>query len=162
MPRLILLGGPTGVGKSTALPLIGASLPASAVLDADDVWRVAADLAVSENRGIAIGNTISVMRGYFEAGCEIGVLAWVFARPQLFQPVMTQLEDIATPERLYLVAEPECLAQRLNARGHAERLEYALSRLRLIQDLPCPKIDTTHLSPAQVAASVCEEIQRES
>ena len=116
LSNLILLGGPTGVGKTTVLGLLENSLPRAALLDADDVRRFAEDvrhiseevrpiaedvrhisedvrrsaedvrrsaedLAVEGARNTALGNVIAVMRGYFRAGCETGIVSWVFARP---------------------------------------------------------------------------------
>ena len=157
MSRLVLLGGPTGVGKTTALRNLQDRSPATAVLDADDVWRVSADLASTDNRDIAIGNVLAVLRGYFAAGCQTGILSWVFARSQLYQPVLDGVQDLVErTEMLYLICSREALDARLRQRGEPEKLAYALSRLELIEDLPFPKIDTTNLTPDEVA----EEISR--
>jgi len=159
MARLVLLGGPTGVGKTTALKNLQGRLSGVALLDADDVWRVSDDLGVPENREIAIGNTISVMRGYFEAGCETGILSWVFARALLYQPVLDGLEDLVdSTQVLYLISSPQALEARLLARGQPELLDYSLSRLALIDALPFPKLDTTDLSPGEVADRICSSL----
>ena len=94
MTRLILLGGYPGVGKSTVLKLLSGRFLKSAILDADDVCRVSEDDANPENRSFGISNATSVMRGYFGAGCELGILAWVFARAELFQSVPDELSNI--------------------------------------------------------------------
>ncbi len=156
MARLILLGGPTGVGKTTALKNLQGRAKGIALLDADDVWRVSDDLASPANRDIAIGNVVSVMRGYFEAGCGTGILSWVFARALLYQPVLDGLNDLVdSAEMLYLISSPEALENRLEERGEPEKLAYALTRLELIDDLPFPKLDTTDLCPAEVADQIC-------
>jgi predicted kinase len=160
MQKLVLLGGPTGVGKSTALKLLQYRLPKSALLDADDVWRVSKDLAVESNRAVALANVIAVVRGYFVAGCETAVLSWVFARPELYAPVIAGLEnDVDAIHQIYLTASPDDLRQRLEKRNDVDRLDYAISRLRLIEDLPFPKIDTTGIGPAQVADLLEREIR---
>jgi len=161
--RLLLLGGPTGVGKTTALRELERRISNSAVLDADDVWRVSAELATPQNRRIALGNVIDVMKGYFEAGCELGVVSWVFARPALYQPVLDGLDGIADSSRLlYLVSEPETLRERLQKRGEVHKYDYSLSRLKLIESLPFKRLDTTELSPAEVADWICEELRRDA
>lgn len=163
MTRLVLLGGPTGVGKSSVLRLLAGRLPKSGVLDADDVWRVSGDLATAERRPNAIGNVVAVMRGFFEAGCEIGVLGWVFARAELYQPVIDALADVTNQvQMLYLVAGTDVLAARLAARGDEHLLDYATGRLAMIEVLPFPKIDTTHLTPEQAAEEVRAAIMKES
>lgn len=158
--KLVLLGGPTGVGKSTALRLLENRLPKLALLDANDVWRVSTDLAVDGTRGIALSNVIGVLQGYFQAGCEVAVLGWVFARSQLYGPVISGLEDsFGEVHQLYLVASPDVLMQRLRSRGAADRWEYSVSRLELIRELPYPKIDASELEPADVANRVLDHIR---
>lgn len=160
MSKLVLLGGPTGVGKSTTLKLLENRLPKSALLDADDVWRVADELAVEGNRSIAISNVVRVLQGYVQAGCETAILAWVFARSPLYEPVIAGLKDTVDDiHQLYLVASPEALRQRLGGRDSSDRFDYAISRLKLIQKLPYPQIDTTELSPSDVADCILDHIR---
>ena len=95
------------------------------------------------------------MRGYFEAGAELGILAWVFARPLLFEPVIAGLSKyVDSIQQIYLIARPEVLGDRLRSRGSDDRLEYALSRLDLIDKLPFLKIDTSELQPDQVVTEI--------
>ena len=160
MSKVVLLGGPTGVGKSTTLKLLHNKLPKLALLDADDVWRISEDLALEGTRSIAISNVVGVLRGYFQAGCEVGILSWVFARSPLYEPVTAALKDtVDAVHQLYLVASPEALTQRLGERGDLHRLDYSISRLELIQQLPYPKIDTTDLSPTEVVERILGHIR---
>ena len=79
------------------------------------------------------------------------VLAWVFARKELYGPVIEALENhVDEVRQVYLVASEQTLAERLSNRGD-EKLEYSLSRLRLINELPFAKLVTDDLSPEQVA-----------
>ncbi len=159
MKKLVLLGGPTGVGKTTALRNLQGRFDGGALLDADDVWRVGSRLAIPQNRSIAIRNVTNAMRGYFEADCDLGIVSWVFARPELYEPVIDSLtEYVDTIQQLYLVADPETLEVRLRERGEPDRIEYALSRLELIRSLPFTKVDTTHLSADRVADRISQEI----
>ena len=159
VPKLVLLGGPTGVGKSTTLKLLESRLPKLALLDADDVWRVSEDLAVDGTRSIAISNVVNVLNGYRDAGCDTAVLSWVFARSALFGPAVEALTgtfDVIL--QIYLVASPDALRARLESRNDLDRLAYSISRLKLIERLPYRRIDTTNLSAYDTAERVLELI----
>ena len=157
MAKLVLLGGPTGVGKSTTLKLLENRLPKLALLDADDVWRLSEDLAVEGTRPIAVANVVGVLRGYVEAGCDTAILSWVFARELLYGPVIASLEDtFDSIHQVYLISSADALRDRLAQRDSLDRLDYALSRLELIEQLPYPHIDTTHRSPDEVVERVLE------
>ena len=159
--KLVLLGGPTGIGKTTVLRILERRLVDAAVLDADDVWRVSGEISVNKNRAIAISNAVSVMRGYFEAGCKTGILSWVFARSALFRPVIDGLEDLVNEiDQVYLMSSMHELDHRLDARGDKDH-EYAMSRLKLINALHYPKIDTTHMTPDEVATAIITHIGSE-
>jgi len=159
MPKLILLGGPTGVGKTTALNRLGKRIPRSSILDADDVWRISDDLAIAGTRRIAIENVIAVMRGYFLAKCDVGILSWVFARPELYEPVIEGLSGyVSEILQIYLISTPEQLKKRLASRGDLARLEYSRSRLELIEALPFPKIDTSDKTEAQVVNEILQYV----
>ena len=168
--RLFLLGGPTAVGKSTALRQLTNQLPSLGVLDADDVWRVSDDIGVEENRTIAQQNTVNAMKGYFSAGCDTGLLAWVFARELLYGPVIAGLkETVGSIQQVYLIASPQVLRQRVTERYQRQlatdklesHIEYSLSRLTLIQALPFPKIDTSEMTAAEVTEALVRFIQPE-
>ena len=162
MRKLVLLGGPPGVGKSTVLLELQDRDPDLALLDADDVWRVSTGLDTVDNGRFAIRNVVSVMRGYFEAGCSVGLTSWVFARPELYQPVIDGLEDlIDSVQMLYLVADAGSIESRLQKRGETGKLKYALNRMALIESLPFTRLDTTFLTPSQVADCVYRELKRD-
>lgn len=115
-----------------------------------------------------MSNVIAVMRGYFNAGCELGVLSWVFARSLLYEPVIAGLKDVVDSiDLIYLVASPEILEHRITVR-QAERqnfhkidhskINYSQSRLKLIEMLPNIKINTSESSPENVADRIVEWI----
>ena len=161
MSKLILLGGPTGVGKTTVMRLIENKLDYSAILDADDVWRVAQTISTDKNRVVALDNVISVMRGYFKAGCKVGILSWVFARSEMYEPIIRGLEDmVESISQIYLIASEEVLEKRLLEREDLDKFEYSKTRLDLIKSLPFPKIDTSNIPPCLVADKIVEHIYR--
>lgn len=106
-------------------------------------------------RSIALETVIGVLQGFLKARCEVVILSWVFARPELYEPAINGLSGrIDSIHQLYLMASREALRARLENRGDSDKFNYAVSRLELIENLPYPKIDTTELSPQEVANQV--------
>ncbi len=160
--RLVFIGGPPAVGKSTVLELLPERVGACACLDADDVRRIyPLDYRAPETKALAEHNVTAVLRGYLEAGAPVVFLAWVLANPVLIETLLAPLRgtyDSLTI--LYLVASPEALAARCARepeRGRVER--YGLEKLREIESLPHPRIDTTNLDPAAVAQRIVDSLQ---
>ncbi|MCB1693546.1 MAG: AAA family ATPase [Pseudomonadales bacterium] len=161
MSQLILLGGPPGTGKSTILTHLQKRFTSCAVLDADDVWRVHPDLEDEEKRRFVFRNVAGVVDGYLEAGYERVILSWVFAREDMVEGVEDALSHWATTlDRVYLVARPEVIRARLENRGNPEVIDFALSRLRMIEQLDYPKVDVSDLAPDEAARSVHALITR--
>ncbi len=151
MSKLILLGGPPGIGKSTVIqdPL----LDKNTCLDADQIWnprrtgeRIEAIASVSSIVGIKLAQGDSVL------------LAWVFAKPELFQPFVEKFSPLCEIQQLYLVCEPKTLEERLRKRNTPALVPYALEKLDLIQELPFDKIDTTNMESAEVAKVLSKSI----
>ena len=88
MSKLVLIGGPPAVGKSSALAYLERAFERCACLDADDAWRVHPLEVNDATRAIAERNIIAVLRGYLEAGYPLVFLTWVLANPQLIDHLL--------------------------------------------------------------------------
>jgi DNA polymerase III delta prime subunit len=159
-PKLVLLGGPPGVGKTSVLARLERKLARGAFLDADDVRRfrpTAQDAAPLE---AGVRNVIAVLRGYLEARPPLVVLAWVLANPMLVERILGGLAGLyGSVQMLYLVTTPAELEARCASepeRTHS--LAYALAKLAEIERLPHPKLDTTGLDAEAVAERILAAI----
>lgn len=163
MSKLVLLGGPVGVGKSSAMRNLKSRITRVGLVDADEVWQVSDDLTPDENRSYAHDNVNAVIAGYARAGVETCVVNWVFARAELYEPIIAASKDLFDDiVQLYLVANPDVLEERIKHRWMAQGQDYDLeslvdyskSRLALIHELPYDKIDTSLLSAEEVADQI--------
>jgi len=158
--RIVLIGGPPGVGKTTALRRVAARVPRCAWLDGDDVWRIRPFEVTDETRSLVEGNIVHVLRSFLEARYREVFLSWVLHDDALIERLLAPLRPLARDVAvLHLVASPDALRARSEgdpARGSlAPR---ALERLAQIGALEYPRIDTSELSPDQVAERILRRL----
>ena len=147
MSKLILLGGPPGVGKSTVI--LAPLLDRITCLDADRIWNP----KCNGTRAEAIKVISAAIKDELAPGKTV-LLAWVFAKPALYQPFVEAFSPTAEIQQLYLVSEPKTLEARLRKRNSSDQITYALKKLELILKLPFDKIDTTNIDPDEVAEAL--------
>ena len=166
-PRVLLLGGPVGVGKSTALEALGEVIGTRRCLDADALWEH--DAALAADRPRAQAHAVAAVLGRLAevpTGSEAFdvVLAWVFAREALYGPIRDALlgQGLCVAQ-LYLVAPWAVVEQRVRercgVRGMSEEathalVSYARERSALIDTLPFDRVDTAARTPREVAECV--------
>jgi hypothetical protein len=156
-PKLVLIGGPPGVGKTSALAHLPRLVERCACLDADDVWRVHPFEATGAARGIPERNVMAVLRGYLEAGLPFVFVTWVLARSRRIERILRGVQGLyGSALVIHLVASREVLERRVLAKRGERGLVtgFALRKLEEIEALPFLRIDTTHLGPAEVAERI--------
>lgn len=163
MSKLVLIGGPPGVGKTTVIGHLEHAFERCACLDADDAWRVHPRELVDERlRPIAVGNVVAVLRGYLEAGFPLVLLTWVLADPKMIERILKGLDGLyGSALILHLVASREVLEDRFRRkRGGGKLMDYALFKLSQIEALPYPKIDTSDLASEAVSERIVAEVRK--
>lgn len=152
MPRLVLLGGPPGIGKSTVIK--DPQLNKYICLEADQICPPRR----SGYRSEVISTIVSAVDRKLSAGRTV-ILAWVFARSALYQPFIDHFPPKFQIQQIYLVCEPKVLQEKLHGRNTPELSKYALVKLNLIEALPFDKIDTTDMAARDVARALRSAIQ---
>lgn len=161
MPKLILINGAPGVGKSTAARLVFARLPNAAFLDGDDVWQINPFEVTDRTKAIVERNIPFVLRGYLEAGYDYVILAWVMHQQAIIDWLLDQLHDLGTDAHIFTLVAEETTAQARwrESSGQQGTSEVVSDRLRQSLELATMKIDTTHLTPEQVAEAILAAIR---
>jgi hypothetical protein len=158
--KLILLGGPPGIGKTTVAHLLWHELDHCAWLEGDAVWQIRPASLTPASKRLAEANVTAVLRNYLEAGYAHVLLSWVLQRTDLIQRLIAPLEELA--EEVYhftLVATPEVLRERFERSPKRGRFSHLpLWILEEAVSLPTRQIDTTGLSPSQVAHLIIKEV----
>ena len=155
MKKLVLLGGPPGVGKSTLVPLLKHKLPQAFILDVDEFLSASTEKHI----GNAQSQIIDVLKNRINNQCELIFLSWVFARAELYQPIIAAVEGLFDEViQVYLTVDKIELGRRLDNHGDGNLKGYAFEKLALISSLSYPKIDTTGKKPETVLAAVLESI----
>lgn len=160
MSKLILIGGPPGIGKTTVAHLLWNELEHCAWLEGDAVWKIRPFSVTPASKRLAEANITAVLRNYLESGYAHVLLSWVLHRLDLIQRLVAPLEGLAKEVHQFtLVATPEVLRKRFELdpkRGRFSTLP--LWRLEEAASLPTRQIDTTSLSPSEVARLIVTEL----
>ncbi|MEM7079895.1 MAG: AAA family ATPase [Pseudomonadota bacterium] len=148
MPRVLLLGGPPGVGKSSVIRTLGEIFPDLLALDADVIQPPGEHV----ERSVGINAVLNALLDRLQSD-RPAVIAWVFAREALYQPFIDGIQSHEVT-RLYLTCKPALLRQRLAHRGDDDLTTYALGKQDAILKLDVNTLDTTDLTVEQVAHRV--------
>jgi hypothetical protein len=158
--ELILLGGPPAIGKTTVARFVWHSLDRSAWLDGDAVWKIRPFEVTPASTQLAEANITAVLGNYLESGYNYVLFSWVLHRLDLIERIVAPLADLAEEVHQFtLVATPQALRERFELdpkRGPLSDL--ALRRLNEATSLPTNQIDTTRLSPSEVAGIILAQI----
>ena len=159
MKRLWLIGGPMGVGKSSAGRLLRDRLPRSVYLDGDWCWDARPFVVTEETKAMVLQNIRFLLENFLHCSeYENVVLTWVMHRQEILDELTRKLPDCETIAVSLLCAEAE-LRRRLErdiAAGLREPdvLERAAAYLPLYAGLRSFKLDTTRLSPEETAEAI--------
>jgi hypothetical protein len=161
VPKLILIGGPPGVGKSAVASILWTMLDESAWLDGDDVWRIHPFRVDTERAALAEANIAAVLRNYLLGGCSHVILTWVLHRQAIIDRILGELDGIPFDASFFtLVCDSGTLESRWRASHPTdEDAGLPLRRLRECAELDSTQIDTSQLSAEQVASAIADELE---
>ena len=160
MPKLVIINGAPGIGKTTVAEVVFSKLPNSALLDGDDVWRVNPFEVNDRTKAVVERNIPFVLRSYLDAGYEYVLLTWVMHKQEIIDRVVGSLDGLDFGLHVFtLVAEEGVLCERWRDRaGRNEAPALVMDRLRESRRLETTLIETSDMSPEQVAEEILASI----
>jgi DNA polymerase III delta prime subunit len=157
--RLILIGGPPGVGKSTVARILFGRLRDLAWLDGDDVWRITPFETNASTKALVERNIRTVIENYLAAGYRNVMLSWVMHRQDLIERLIIGVPDHVEIVAFTLLADNYVLEQRIESdrrRPIPPRKPREFHDVeRLLNTIP---IDTTDITPREVADQIIHRL----
>ena len=167
MKRLILIGGPMGVGKTSVSRELQGRLPNCALLDGDWCWDLRPFTVNAETKAMALDNIRHLLNSFLSCGAvENIVFCWVMHRQDIIDSILDGLETGGAEVRSFsLVADEAALTGRIRgdiARGarQPDALEKSLTYLPLYGKLDTIKIDTSRRSATEAADEIIRHMER--
>ena len=159
--RLILVGGPMGVGKTALCRELKKLAAPCAFLDGDWCWDMEPFQVTEETKALVQANIATLLGRYLACGAYQNVVfCWVLHQRETVEALLSSLPlEGVEVTWVSLVAGEDTLRQRIGKDVAAglrtwDVLDRSLERLSHYQGLGCPLLPTDGLTPAQGAAQV--------
>lgn len=165
MKRLILIGGPMGVGKTAACRALQKRLPNCVFLDGDWCWDASPFIVTEETKALAADNIVHLLTSFLACSAyETVLFCWVMHLPEIQQSLLSRLPLTGCRvDAFSLICTEEALRSRLQTDVDAGLREpgvigRALAYLPLYPSLNRPCIDTTFFTAGQTAEAVLSRL----
>lgn len=154
MSRLVLIGGPPGVGKSRVARELLARTDDCAWLDGDDLWRTHPFRVDAGRKRMVERNIAFVLRGFLQEGIGTVLCSWVLHREDLVRRLLEPLGDLSFELRWFtlLCSEPVLRERRASDPERDPSDPRAFERLQQCRALTgTTPIDTDGHSASEIA-----------
>lgn len=160
MKTLYLVGGPMGVGKTSVCRELNQLLPQSVFLDGDWCWYANPFQVTSETKAMVLDNICHMLSNFLRCSAYDNVIfCWVMHEQRIIDQIKGSLPlDVCNVQTrsVSLVAHEDALRSRIEGdirtgARNRDAVERALSYLPKYQMLDSELIDTTNMTPREVA-----------
>ena len=169
MKKLIMIGGPMGVGKSAVCWQLNRRLAQSVFLDGDWCWFSDPFVVTDNTKRMVLDNIGHVLQNFINSNAfRHIVFGWVMDERGIIDAILDRLDTSGCEViRVSLIADEAALTARIEAdvRAHAreaDTIERSLARLPKYQELDTVKIDTSALSVEEVASEIIHIIENKA
>ena len=161
MKKLYLIGGPMGVGKTSACGYLKQLLPKSVFLDGDWCWDANPFQVTEETKAMVMDNICHLLNNFIRCTAyEHVIFCWVMHEQSIIDSILRALDaDGCDIKAVSLLCDAETLRERLLEdvrRGvrTADVIERSLARLMQCQRLNTWKTETAGKSARDVAKEI--------
>lgn len=166
MKKLLFIGGPMGVGKTSVAKLLQKKLPQTVYLDGDWCWFTNPWILNEETRQIALDNICYMLNNFLASkSYQNIILTWILQSDELIESITNRLNlKNVSFYNFSLIASEEAIINRLEldlAEGiRTERvvIPRSLERLEQIKKVSSIQIDTTDKGEDEVVEEILEEL----
>ena len=166
MKNLILIGGAMGAGKTTVCQKLKPLLAPSAFLDGDWCWDMEPFRVTDAAKAMVMDNIAAVLSNLLRCpDFESVLFCWVLPEREIAEALLARLPlEGVRVHRFTLTLTEEALVSRLRgdvARGlrSEDVIPRALDRLKRCNAAVGTLLDTTRLSPDEVAAEIAARVK---
>jgi broad-specificity NMP kinase len=152
-PKLIFIGGPPGVGKTSVAKELYLRLRNSVWIEGDDLWRMN-PFTVDERIIRMVERNIScVLHSFLETGFSYIVLTWVLHRNEIEQSLLDRISnyDFDFHHFTLLCDEDTLMARLAKDADRTTNQDLALNRLEQARQVTSNHIDTCGKCPEEIA-----------
>lgn len=158
MKRLILIGGPMGVGKTAVCRELQRRLPDNVFLDGDWCWDAVPFRVTAETKRVVMENIAFLLGQFLRCSAYSNILfCWVMHEQSIWEDLLSRLDlkDVQVI-RLALTCAPGELENRLRRDIDCgvrtpDVIGRSLERLGRYAQLDISQLDTTALTPEETA-----------
>jgi len=161
MKKLYLIGGPMGVGKTTACRALQERLDNCVFLDGDWCWDMRPFQVTEETKGMVLDNICHLLNNFLHCSAyESVIFCWVMHEQGIIDRIREQLDTRGCETvAVSLACNGEALRQRLQRdidRGlrTPDVIPRSLERLRCYDRLDTLRLDTTGMTPEETAEAI--------
>ncbi|MBN1684210.1 MAG: GNAT family N-acetyltransferase [Gammaproteobacteria bacterium] len=163
--KLVMIGGPMGVGKTSICKKLYQMVNRSVWLDGDWCWMMHPWKFSKRNKEMVLDHITYLLNNYLKNPYfKVVIFDWILHQENIYQDILSKLSESRFDLcKFSLVAEREVLRNRLLHDERDEQVaEDSIARLKCYDTLEAIKINTSKLTPTQTAIRIKDLSQIEN
>ena len=161
MPKLVVINGTMGVGKTATCKELYKKLQNSVWLDGDWCWMMNPFIVNEENKQMVENNITYLLRNFLiNSSFQYVIFNWVIQTEEIFDMILNKLDDLEFEViKITLICNEESLRDRIlidveNNLRDEKCITRSLERIGLYKNMNTIKIDTSNISISETVNKI--------